>query len=94
MASAFVFLCLLERLSAIPTDHIDLPRCPDNGAAAGADIFDTAVLGFFALAFGRFQLLQAACVDSRLAYGFSDPCLRLRSQRRCRPAVFLVLFNM
>ena len=38
-------------LSAIAADYIDLPRCPDDGAAAGADIFDTAVLGFFAPAF-------------------------------------------
>ena len=56
--------------------------------------FDTVVLGFPAPAFGRSQLLQAACIDTGLAYGFSDPCLRLRGQCRYRPAVFLVLFNM
>ena len=87
-------LCLLERLSAIPTDYIDLPRCPDNGSTAGADIFDTAVFRFFAPAFGGSQLLQAACIDTGFAYGFSDPCLRLRGQCRYRPSVFLVLFNM
>ena len=93
-ASAFVFLCLLERLSAIPTDYIDLARCPDNGSTAGADIFDTAIFRFFASAFGGSQLLQAACIDTGLAYGFSDPCPRLRGQCRYRPAVFLVFFNM
>ena len=41
-----LYLRSLKRLSAIPADYIDLPRCPDNGAAAGADIFDAAVNGF------------------------------------------------
>lgn len=41
-----LFLFPLESLSAISADYIDLPRCPDNGAAAGADIFDAAVNGF------------------------------------------------
>ena len=40
------FLFPLESLSTISADYIDLPRCPDNGAAAGADIFDAAVNGF------------------------------------------------
>ena len=39
-------------LPTIPADYIDLPRCPDDGAAAGADIFNAAVFGFFAPAFG------------------------------------------
>jgi len=58
-----LFSCPLERLSAIPTDYIDLARRPDNGAAAGADIFDTAVFGFLAPTFGCSQLLQAAGID-------------------------------
>ena len=38
----------------------------------------TAVLGFFASAFGCSKFLQAAGIDIGLAYGFFDPCLRLR----------------
>lgn len=37
------------------------------------------------------KLLQAACIDTGLAYGFFDPCLRLRGQRRYCPTVFLVV---
>lgn len=92
-------LCFVDyarsgRFSAIPTDYIDLPRCPDGGAAAGADIFDTAVLGFFASAFGGAFHRQAAGVDFILSQGFSDPCLRLRAQRCYCPSVFVVLLNV
>ena len=52
LASFFIF-CPLERLSAIPADHIDLTRRPDDGAATGAYMLDTAVLGFFAPALCR-----------------------------------------
>ena len=52
--------CPLERLSAVPADHIYLAGSPDDGAAAGADIFDTAVDGFLAPALGAALYLQAA----------------------------------
>ena len=52
LASFFIF-CPLERLSAIPADHIDLTRRPDDGAATGEYMLDTAVLGFFAPALCR-----------------------------------------
>ena len=85
--------CPLERLSAIPADYIDLARRPDDCAAAGADIFDTAVNGFLASSLGASLHLQAAGFDPGLAQGGFDPCLRLRGQLRYRPAVFLVLLN-
>lgn len=82
----------LESLSAVPADYIDLPRCPDNGAAAGADIFDAAVNGFLTPAFGGAFYRQAAGVDFILSQNFSDPCLR--GQRRYRPAILGVLLDM
>ena len=84
----------LEWLSAIPADYIDLPRCPDNGAATGADIFDAAVNGFLTPALGGAFHRQAAGVDLVLTQGFSDPCLRLRGQRCYRPAILGVLLDM
>ena len=92
-APAFV-LFPLESLSTISADYIDLPRCPDNGAAAGANIFDAAVNGFLASALGGAFHRQAAGIDLVLAQGFSDPCLRLRGQRRYRPAILGVLLDM
>ena len=80
MAPAFV-LFPLEWLTAISADYIDLPRCPDDSAAAGADIFDAAVNGFLTPALGGAFHRQAAGVDLVLAQSFSDPCLRLRGQR-------------
>ena len=53
----------LESLTAIPADYIDLPRRPDDGAAAGTDIFDTAVNGFLTSALGGAFHRQAAGVD-------------------------------
>ena len=94
LAGGIGILCPLERLSAIPADYIHLAGCPDNGAAAGADIFDTAVYGFLAPAFGASLYLQAAGVDTGLAQGGFDPCLRLRSQCSNCPAVFCVLLYM
>ena len=55
---------------------------------------DTAVLGFFAPALSGAFHRQAAGVDFILAQGFSDPCLRLRGQRRYCPSVFVVLLNV
>ena len=57
----------LESLSTIPADYIDLPRCPDDSAAAGADIFDTAVNGFLTSALSGAFHRQAAGVDLVLA---------------------------
>ena len=93
MAPAFV-LFPLESLSAIPADYIDLPRCPDNGAAAGANIFDAAVNGFLTSALGGAFHRQAAGVDLVLTQSFSDPCLRFRGQRCYRPAILGVLLDM
>ena len=73
---------------------MNLPRCPDNGAAAGANIFDAAVDGFLTPALGGAFHRQAAGVDLVLTQGFSDPCLRLRGQRRYRPAVLGVFLNV
>ena len=42
----FGFKCFI----AVGADYIDFPRCPDDGAAAGACIFDTAVLRFLTAA--------------------------------------------
>ena len=84
----------LESLSAIPADYIDLPRCPDDGAAAGADIFDAAVNGFLTSALGGAFHRQAAGVNFILTQGFFDPCLRLRGQRCYRPAILGVLLDM
>ena len=83
-----------ESLTAIPADYIDLPRCPDNGAAARTDIFDTAVNGFLTPALGGAFHWQAAGVDLVLSQGFLDPCLRLRGQRRYCPAILGVLLDM
>ena len=93
MAPAFV-LFPLEWLTAISADYIDLPRCPDDSAAAGADIFDAAVNGFLTPALGGAFHRQAAGVDLVLPQGFSDPCLCLRGQRRYRPAILGVLLDM
>lgn len=71
-----MYLCPLEKFSAIPADYIDLSYCPDDGSAAGADIFDTAILGFFTPAFGGVFHRQAAGVNFILTQIFSDPCLR------------------
>ena len=79
--------------AAVGAYHVRLPRRPDNRAAFRADIFDTAVLGFFAPAFGGAFHRQAAGVDFILAQYFSDPCLRLRGQRRYCSSVFVVLLN-
>ena len=87
-------LCPLERLPAIPADYIDLPRCPDDGSAAGADIFNAAVLGFFTSAFGGTFHRQAAGVVFIFAQGFPDPYLCLRGQCRYCPSVFIVLLNV
>ena len=76
LASFFIF-CPLERLSTIPADHIDLTRRPDDGAATGAYMLDTAVLGFFAPALCRAFHWLATGVDFILAQGFSDPGLCL-----------------
>ena len=84
----------LESLSAVPADYIDLPRCPDNGAAAGANIFDAAVNGFLTPAFGGAFHRQAAGVDFILPQGFLDPCLRFRGQLCYRPAILCVLLDM
>ena len=89
-----LFLFPLESLSAISADYIDLPRCPDDGAAAGANIFDAAVNGFLTPALGGAFHRQAAGVDLVLAQSFSDPCLRLRGQRCYRPAILGVLLDM
>ena len=85
LASFFIF-CPLERLSTIPADHIDLTRRPDDGAATGAYMLDTAVLGFFAPALCRAFHWLAASVDFILAQGFSDPgiCLGCRCCDICR----------
>ena len=80
MAPAFV-LFPLEWLTAIPADYIDLPRCSDDGAAAGTNIFNAAVNGFLTSALSGAFHRQAAGVDLVLAQSFSDPCLRLRGQR-------------
>ena len=92
LAGGIGILCPLERLSAIPADYIDLPCYPDDSAAAGADIFDTAVDGFLASALGGAFYRQAAGVDFILSQNFSDPCLR--GQRRYRPAILGVLLEM
>ena len=84
----------LESLTAIPADYIDLPRCPDDSAAARTDIFDTAVNGFHTPALGGAFHWQAAGVYFILAQDFSNPCLRLRGQRCYRPAILGVLLNM
>ena len=88
------FLFPLESLSAISADYIDLTRCPDNGAAAGANIFDAAVNGFLTSALGSAFHRQAAGVDFILSQGFSDPRLRLRGQRRYCLAILGVLLDM
>ena len=44
--------CLFKRFPAVCAGYIDLAGCPDDGAAAGADIFDASVNGFLAPAFG------------------------------------------
>ena len=89
-----LFLFPLKSLSAIPADYIDLPRCPDDGAAAGADIFNTAVNGFLTSALGGAFHRQATGANFILTRGFSDPCLRLRGQRCYRPAILGVLLDM
>ena len=63
-----------------------------TGIDERADIFDTAVLGFFAPAFGGSFHRQAAGVDFILAQGFPDPCLR--GQCCYCPSVFVVLLNV
>ena len=83
-----------RKLSAIPADYIDLAGCSDNGAAAGADIFDAAVNGFLAANLGASLYRQAAGVDTGLPQGDSDPSLCLRSQCCYRPAVLGVLLNV
>ena len=40
LAAGMYGSCPLERLSAVPADHIYLTGRPDDGVAAGADIFD------------------------------------------------------
>ena len=84
--ASFFIVCPLERLSTIPADHIDLTRRPDDGAATGAYMLDTAVLGFFAPALCRAFHWLAASVDFILAQGFSDPgiCLGCRCCDICR----------
>lgn len=44
--------CFFKRFPAVCAGYIDLAGCPDNGAAAGADIFDAPIDGFLASAFG------------------------------------------
>ena len=93
MAPAFV-LFPLEWLTAIPADYIDLPRCSDDGAAAGTNIFNAAVNGFLTSALSGAFHRQAAGVDLVLTQSFSDPCLSLRGQRCYRPAILGVLLDM
>ena len=57
-------LCPFKRFPAVCAGYIDLSGCPYDGAAAGADIFDAAVDGFLAPAFGDSGGLQAAGVDA------------------------------
>lgn len=90
-APAFFFIPARKPLCSPRRLHW-LPRCPDNGAAAGADIFDAAVNGFLTPAFGGAFYRQAAGVDFILSQNFSDPCLR--GQRRYRPAILGVLLDM
>ena len=94
LADGIGILCSLESLSAVPADYIDLAGGPDDCAAAGADIFDTAVYGFLTAALRVTLHRQAAGMDTSFAQGVLDPCLRFRGQRRNRPTVFLVLFDM
>ena len=94
LAGGIAILCSLERFSAVPADYIYLAGCPDNGAAAGADIFDTAVNGFCTPALGASLYLQAAGMDTGLAQSILDPSLGLRGQCRNRLAVFCMFFYM
>lgn len=89
-----LFLYPLKRFSTIAAYHVELPCCPDDGAAAGANIFDAAVDGFLAASLGGSLYWLAAGVDSILAQGFLDPCFPLRGQRRYCPAIFVVLLNV
>ena len=72
-----LILGLLERFVAVGAYYIYLSGCSDDGAAAGANILDTAILGFFTAAFGSAFYWQTTGVDFALAQGFSDPCLSL-----------------
>ena len=74
--------------------YIDLAGCPDDGAAAGANIFDASVDGFFAPAFGASGCLQATGMDAGISQGGYDPCFGFRSQGRNRPAIFGMFLNM
>ena len=94
LACGIGILCSLKRFSAIPADYIDLAGGPDDCAAAGTDIFDTAVNGFLTATLGASLYRQAAGIDTGLAQGFLDPSLCLRSQCCNCPAVlgmFLIL---
>lgn len=93
LAGGIGILCPLEWFSAIPADYIDLARCPDNSTATGADIFDTAVNGFFTASPGATLYWQAAGTDTGLTQDFLDPRFCLRGQCCYRLAVFLVLLN-
>lgn len=94
LAGEISILCPLERFSAISADYIDLARCPDNSAAAGANVFDTAVNGFLVAALGASLYRQTAGIDTVLAQVFLDPSLRLRGKCRNRPAVLGVFLDM
>ncbi len=94
MAGSIWVSCPFKRFSAVCAGYIYLSGCPDDGAAAGADIFDASVGGFLAPAFGASDRLQAAGVDAGIPQGGYDPCFGFRSQGRNRPAVFGMFLNM
>ena len=94
LAGSIWVSCFFKRFPAVCANYIDLAGCPYDGAAAGADIFDASVDGFFAPAFGASGCLQAAGMDAGISQGGYDPCFGFRSQGRNRPAVFCMFLNM
>lgn len=94
LASGIGILCPLEWLVAVAADYVDLAGCSDDCAAAGTDVFDAAVDGFFAPAFGASFYLQAAGMDAGFADSFFDPFLCFRGEGGGRPAVFRMLLDM
>lgn len=46
-----VVLCFFKRFSAVSAGYIDLAGCLDDSAAAGADMFDALIDGFYVSTF-------------------------------------------